>query len=190
VPLTPGQKEAAALYLSLLGGVQPLTRDHVKRVAKYSARVAKALGKDVKAAYLGGLYHDVGKISIDSSLFIGRDVSLVEYDEIKTHASLGRDMLKGKYEFTSLVAGLHHNMCIGGGYGIDLNEIPGWSLSTVKKVLDISTVVSVCDFIDAYQTRKTTMIGGSAEPLAKMLYDRFSNDRPIVDKALEVTCAQ
>ena len=188
--LTPGQKDAAEFYLSALGGLQPLTRDHVKRVARYSSRVAKALGKDVKAAYMGGLFHDIGKLSIDKDLFCGGNVTKDEYAKIQEHSTNGWSMLKDKHLFSALVAGAHHNMCTGGGYGVGLEAFSKqMSLSTVKKALDIATIVSVCDFIDAFQTRKTALWGGSAGSLKDMLYTKFSNDKYIVDKALEVTCA-
>ena len=89
--------------------------------------------------------------------------------------------------FVALCAGLHHAM-YRNGYGLELRDFPkGFSPATVKKILEISKIVSICDFIDAYRHRKSAIRDGSdasTQDLKGMLYAKYPNDKLVVDLAL------
>jgi hypothetical protein len=60
------------------------------------------------------------------------------------------------------------------------------SLVTIKKVLDISTIVSICDFVDAYLTRKTkAKDGASDKPLDVMLKERYPEETEMISFILK-----
>jgi len=115
----------------------------------------------------------------------GHNISAEEYAKVKEHAIAGFRALRGLHAFTALCAGLHHNL-YKAGYGLTLEDFPkDWSLATIKKVLEISAVISVCDFIDAFTHRATKILDGSAGPdLRTMLVQKYPDDVLIVDLAL------
>jgi putative nucleotidyltransferase with HDIG domain len=188
--ITAVERGLIGFYLDLLGVSHKLVRGHCERVGLYSAKVANRLHKDVKAAYLGGIFHDIGKALLDGELFSGRNVDAEEYKKIQQHAKLGHEALRKRMMFTSLCCGLHHAMGEGGGYGLKASDIPqGLSPRTVKKVLEISEIIAVCDFIDAATTRKTDFkdkAEGESNDLRAMLVKRFPESEVVVDTALDV----
>jgi putative nucleotidyltransferase with HDIG domain len=187
--ITPAERKVITFYLDLLGVLHPLVRQHCIRVALCSARTAHKLNKDAKAAYLGGIFHDIGKVLLDHDLFSGRNINSEEYKKVREHVTLGREALKSTMMFTSLCCGLHHAMAVGGGYGLKVSDIPAaLSPRTVKKVLEISEIVSICDFIDAATTRKTDFKDKKNEEtsLQEMLLARFPESELLIDTALEV----
>lgn len=159
---------------------------HSKRVALYSARTAKLLNKDVKAAYLGGLFHDLGKLFFEPQLFDGHDISQEEYTQIKSHPLLGYTALSNIMLFTALSCGCHHDMSKSNHYALTINQLPNWSLNSIKKLLDIATIISVNDIIDAYITRSTSILDSNKNSLLDILYDKFPDDTNIIYTALSV----
>ena len=163
------------------------TKKHVEKVALLSEETAKCLKKDAKAAFFAGLLHDIGKIFLPANLFDGHNITSEEYEYVKTHAIVGFKALKKYHLFTALCSGLHHNL-YKAGYGISNDLFPStWSPSTIKKVLEISTIISICDFVDAFTSRTTTIKDGSDKvktDLKSMLYEKYSNDQIVVDAAL------
>lgn len=166
------------------------TKEHMERVALLADRTARKLRKDYKAAFFAGLLHDIGKLLLPAKLFDGHNINQDEYAEIKTHAVASFKALKKFHLFSALCAGLHHNI-YKAGYGIDLNEFPeDLSPSTIKKVLETSTIISICDFVDAYNNRDTEIKDGSNEnskTLKEMLYEKYPNDLGVVDVVLEIS---
>lgn len=186
--VTSEERALISFYLDLLSVSHVLVRDHCVRVGRHSARVAHRLHKDAKAAYLGGVFHDIGKVLLDAELFSGQNVTPDEYRKIQEHARLGHAALKKRMMFTSLCCGLHHAMAVGGGYGLTLPELPTLSPRTVKKVLEISEIVAICDFVDAFTTRKTTLLDRKegAHGLRELLVERFPGVDEVIDTALTV----
>lgn len=164
------------------------TKDHVERVALLSEATAKKLKKDTKAAFFAGLLHDIGKMLLPHQLFDGHNINAEEYSKVKEHAILGFKALKEFHMFTAYCAGLHHNL-YQRGYGVDVKDFPSnWSAATIKKVLDISTIISICDFVDAYTHRTTEIKDGSnnnSPDLRIMLYEKYPNDLLTVDIVLK-----
>ena len=93
------------------------------RVALLSEEVARRQEKDAKAAFFGGLLHDIGKIVLPHQLFDGHDIDPVEYTEVKKHAIAGFEVLRKFHEFVALCAGTHHAL-YASGYGLELKDFP------------------------------------------------------------------
>lgn len=160
---------------------------HCQRVAFLSEMTANELGKDKKAAFFGGLFHDLGKLFVRKELFDGHNITNKEYEEIREHALLGYFSLKDVHLFTALCCGLHH--AVGeNGYGLNSKNLPRKiKPNTLKKVFEISTIVSVCDFIDAFYTRKTKIKGDSnvkKSSLKNLLLKKFQEDKMVTGAAL------
>ena len=178
----------AQLFLAFCGINHPLVKAHMERVAILSEKTAIRLKKDKKAAFFAGLLHDVGKILFDYRLFDGHNINREEYREVKNHAVAGFEMFKKFHLFTAYCAGAHHSM-YNSGYGLEVKDFPKeWSLATIKKVLEISAIISICDFIDAFTHRVTEIKDGSDKGktgLKDMLEAKYPNDHQIVRIALE-----
>lgn len=99
------------------------TNGHSTRVATYAREIARRYGlseKEQQDIYYIGLLHDIGKIGIPDSI-INKPSSLTdeEYAVIKTHPSIGADILKSiATEIPGLDAGArwHHERYDGCGY--------------------------------------------------------------------------
>lgn len=184
-----GLDHTARLILALTSVNHPQVKEHIERVALLAEATAKKLGKDSKAAFFAGLLHDVGKVLLPAELFDGHNINAKEYAKVKEHALVGFEALKDMYAFTALCAGLHHKL-YKAGYGLNIEDFPkSWSLATIKKVLEISVIVSVCDFIDAFTHRETKIKDGSdlaSSDLRQMLLNKYPDDHQVVKSALAV----
>jgi hypothetical protein len=176
------------LILALCEVNHGLAKGHLERVGIMAENVAAKLRKDKKAAFFAGLLHDTAKILLPFNLFDGHDISAEEYALVKSHALAGFKALRKFHLFTAFCAGLHHNL-YKSGYGLHLSDFPeNWSTATVKKVLDISMIISICDFVDAYTHRETKIKDGSdanAKNLKDMLYEKYPDEHNIVDIVLK-----
>jgi putative nucleotidyltransferase with HDIG domain len=177
----------ANVFLALSSINHSSTKEHVERVALLAEATAKKLKKDCKAALFAGLLHDIGKLVLPANLFNGHDINETEYNEIKTHALAGFEALKKLHLFTALCAGLHHNL-YEAGYGLNTISFPKeWSPSTIKKVLTISAIVSICDFVDAYTHRTTKMkTSYNGSDLVSILYEKYGDDADIIEAVLSI----
>lgn len=100
------------------------TGNHVKRVAKYSELLALLYGMNKDEAELLKLsspMHDIGKVAIpDSILKKNGKLTEEEFEYMKSHATLGYDMLKQSHRIilktASIVAYEHHEKWDGSGY--------------------------------------------------------------------------
>lgn len=108
------------------------TRGHSVRVGHYSAALAKALGLSEKHAsdmFMIGLLHDVGKIGVPDHILNKPDkLTSEEFDVIKKHTVIGRDILSEMPIVEHLAEGAyhHHERYDGSGYpkGLKGEEIP------------------------------------------------------------------
>ena len=98
------------------------TKGHSTRVAEYSVILAKRLGWDeerVKRIRYKALLHDIGKIGIPDRVLNKADrLSDQEFEVIKSHTTIGAEMLKGVSSLSDmyLVARNHHERYDGKGY--------------------------------------------------------------------------
>ncbi|HBM45450.1 MAG: Metal dependent phosphohydrolase [Parcubacteria group bacterium GW2011_GWF2_38_76] len=175
----------ARFFISMASVRHGKVTGHIERVALLSEVVAKRLKMDAKAAFFAGLLHDVGKIILPYYLFDGHNINQEEYEEVKKHAILGSEALKCDYLFTGLCAGLHHAM-YQKGYGLTVKDFPeSLSPATIKKVLQISAIVSISDFIEAFTHRTTKIKDGSdktGDDLKSMLYAKYLDDIQLVEE--------
>ena len=127
------------------------TNGHSHRVAKYTAMLAKKLGKspeEVTKMHRIALLHDIGKISIPDSILNkpGR-LTDEEFAVMKSHSQKGCEILKeiSIAPDLSAGAGFHHERQDGKGYpnGLSGDEIP-----------EVAQIIAVADTFDAmFSTR-------------------------------------
>ncbi|GAC1330350.1 MAG: hypothetical protein NVSMB17_07620 [Candidatus Dormibacteria bacterium] len=136
------------------------THGHSHRVADYAHIIASELEDeeiDLETLHLGALLHDVGKIGIsDTLLRKPGKLTPEEYEVIKSHATIGYEMVQG-VEFLKEVGPIilhHHENFGGGGYpnGMSGKEIPV-----------ASRIIMVCDAFDAMTSTRTYRTAGSVE---------------------------
>lgn len=97
---------------------------HVRRVANISYELAKVYGIEEREAQIiksASPMHDVGKIGIPDAILLKADkLNSEEYEIMKTHTKIGRDILKySKREVlkaASIIAYEHHERWDGDGY--------------------------------------------------------------------------
>ncbi|OCL86399.1 Cyclic di-GMP phosphodiesterase response regulator RpfG [Aliarcobacter thereius] len=110
------------------------TGEHVKRVSKYSKILALGYGlpkASAKELSLASPMHDIGKIAIpDSILNKPAKLTAEEFEEMKTHAQKGFEMLnvstRPLLQTAANIALTHHEKFDGTGYpnGLKGEEIP------------------------------------------------------------------
>lgn len=181
-----GLDHTARLVLSLCNINHENVKGHIERVALLAEAVAIKAKKDAKAAFFGGLLHDIGKLVLPSDLFDGHNIDAGEYIHVKTHALAGFEALKDHHAFTALCAGFHHAL-YKAGYGLTVSDFPDWNPATIKKVLEISSIISICDFVDAFTHRETKIkdsSNASSTNLKEILRGKYPDDHQIIDITL------
>jgi PAS domain S-box-containing protein len=110
------------------------TGKHTRRVGELASQLAGKLGlphEQVRLIRLAAPLHDVGKIAIPDAVLLkpGR-LTRAEFGEIKTHTTLGAQMLAGGafplLAMAEAIALTHHERWDGGGYpaGLSGDDIP------------------------------------------------------------------
>ncbi|MFH1897126.1 MAG: HD domain-containing phosphohydrolase [Candidatus Desantisbacteria bacterium] len=95
---------------------------HVERVTRYSVAIARRLGfttTEIEAVQMAALLHDIGKYGItDAILQKSGRLSLEEFEIIKKHTTIGKDILSGVDLSDEIINGvfLHHERRDGKGY--------------------------------------------------------------------------
>ncbi len=110
------------------------TGAHIVRIGVYSNEIAKAMGLATdltEAITFAGRLHDIGKIGIpDSILLKPGPLTKEEFETIKTHTTIGENILSGSIspniKLAASIALNHHEWWKGGGYprGLKGEEIP------------------------------------------------------------------
>lgn len=127
------------------------TRGHSARVAKYSAEIARRMGKSPKEQeeiYYMGLLHDIGKIAVAGSI-IRKNARLTEdeFEEVKEHPMAGYEILKTITVLPNLPLGAkyHHEHFDGSGYpdGLKGYQIP-----------EVARIIAVADVYDAMSSKR------------------------------------
>ena len=116
--------------MSQLLGLRDVESDeHSQRVVSMAKEIAKVLYQDgniIPRIVMGALLHDVGKIAIpDAILLKPSRLTTEEFEIMKTHAALGRQILEtlGMSLEILQIAGGHHERWDGGGYPQGLSGI-------------------------------------------------------------------
>jgi len=127
------------------------TQGHSKRVAQYAAHLAEWMQMDeyfIKAIYIVGMLHDLGKIGIpDEILLKPSALTEIEYNLIKFHSTLSEKIIQKLELFPELLLAVrhHHENFDGSGYpdGLVGEAIPL-----------MSRMICVMDVFDALTTRR------------------------------------
>jgi hypothetical protein len=179
--------QTTEILLALLGINHHLGKEHNQRVGLLAEAVALAMEKDAKAAFFAGLLHNIANLTQNHHVFDGQDISSEKFSEVKKPDFSVFETLRNHHLFVALCAGLHHGMCEH-GYGVGIDAFPKhWHMGTVKKVLEISTILAICNFIDTFTHRWIKIKGGSEQAvpdLKGILYAKYPDDHRIIDIAL------
>lgn len=144
----------------------PYTKGHSSRVSLYSALIAGQLGWDkerIDDLKYAALLHDIGKIGVpDSILNSPHRLSDIEYEIIKSHTTMGRDMLKGRImiRMADDVAAGHHERYDGKGYPAGLAS---------DQISEESRIVAIADAFDAMSSDRVYRKACSPEHIRKEL---------------------
>ncbi len=148
------------------------TGQHVKRVAEYSKLLAQKVGleqKDVNRLFMVSPMHDIGKIGIpDSILNKNGKLDPDEWEIMKTHASIGYEILKSSkrdiLQAAAVVSHTHHEKWDGSGY----------PLGTKGEDIHIfGRITAIADVFDALGSER---VYKKAWPLEKIL-DLFNEEK-------------
>jgi len=146
--ITDTQKEVVFTMGSIGETRSKETGNHVKRVAKYSALLAKSYGlskEKIELIELASPMHDIGKVAIpDSILNKPARFTSEEFEIMKQHSTLGYDMLKHSkrpiLHTAAIIAHEHHERWDGKGYPQGLKG---------KDINILGRITSVADVFDA-----------------------------------------
>jgi HD-GYP domain-containing protein (c-di-GMP phosphodiesterase class II) len=127
-----------------LGDKDPSTEGHTRRVATLAVAIGEHLGLPEGRLHelaLGGLLHDVGKLSVPNAI-LNKPGKLTdeEFAEIRRHPGAGRDLLTELGGFPPLVLDLvesHHERLDGRGYP---NRVPAGELDLAVRILTVADV--------------------------------------------------
>lgn len=128
------------------------TRGHSERVSEYAVLIGKKLGlnqSDLKTLKIGGLFHDIGKIGIPDSILLKKEkLTNQEYNEIKKHPTIGKNILSNAAIFQDIIPIVlyHHERYDGKGYPEGLRD---------KEIPLLARIVCVADAFDAMTSRRS-----------------------------------
>lgn len=153
------------------------TKGHSDRVAFYSKLLAKEIGisdEEQERIYIGGLFHDIGKIGVPDAILQKQDrLTFEEYSEIKNHPLIGAQIINAATIFEDIIpiVKYHHERFDGKGYPGKLvgEEIPLYA-----------RIVTIADAFDAMtsdrQYRKGLLIDVAKDELIKNAGTQFDEN--------------
>lgn len=127
------------------------TAGHSKRVAKYSAMIAKDMGyseEDCTKIYQAGILHDIGKVATpDAVLLNPKSLNEIEYTLIKEHVTVSYKLLNAIPMFKELseIVRDHHERYDGKGYPRAIEK---------DAINPMSKIMIVADSFDAMTTNR------------------------------------
>lgn len=149
---TDALEEAEKVIVALAKTIDardPYTAGHSERVSFYAGLLGQRMGlneTDLAALRQGALFHDLGKIAVRDEVLLKPDkLTADEYQHMKCHPTVGRDLLRHMKTLPRALPVVyhHHEKLDGSGYpdGINGSAIP------------VSTrIVSIADVYDALTT--------------------------------------
>jgi len=172
-------------FVAQLERKDPITRDHVTRVADLASRVGIRNGlaaPELRDLAIGAVLHDVGKLQVPDAILNkpGR-LTPDEYETIKTHTVIGDDLVASSPALASaatIVRG-HHERPDGRGYpdGLGGDAIPQAAL-----------IVAACDAFDAIANTRQYRDGQGASVALGVLQEHAGTqfDPGIVDTLTQI----
>ncbi len=145
-------EQTATSLVNAIDAKDTYSHGHSLRVAKYSEKIARILGKDDDECYriyYAALLHDVGKIGIPNQIINKKGkLDKEEFEVIKQHPVKGNQILSSinEYPYLSIGAHYHHERYDGKGYpkGLKGEDIP-----------EIARIISVADAYDAMSSNRS-----------------------------------
>ena len=158
--------ETIATISSMLEARDSYTKGHSVRVAEYSVMLAERAGWREQAILNLqhiALLHDIGKVGIpDHVLNKPGKLTEEEFAIIKSHTSIGADILKEIKSIPEIEAGAryHHERYNGTGYpcGLAAEEIPA-----------VARIIGIADAFDAMNSKRIYRDSLSSEVIRKEL---------------------
>lgn len=159
----------ALISLSRIKAADTYTFQHSVSICALLVAFAHALGMDadeIEEAGLGGLLHDVGKMKIPNEI-LNKPGKLTdeEFDIMKSHASLSREILKAVPGISTMVvqiAGEHHERMAGGGYPRGLSG---------SEISQIGRMTAIADVYDALTSNRVYHKGKEPTEVLKKLLE-------------------
>ncbi|MEI7611961.1 MAG: HD domain-containing phosphohydrolase [Betaproteobacteria bacterium] len=148
----------------------PETGAHILRMAHYSQLIAQRLGlseADQQLILQAAPMHDVGKIGIPDGILL-KPGKLIpeEFEQMKRHAILGYELLKGSestvLQTAAVIAVTHHEKFDGSGYP---HQVAGEAIPLFGRI------VAVADVFDALTSERPYKKAWSLEQAAGFLRD-------------------
>ncbi len=145
-------EQTATALVNSIDAKDAYSHGHSLRVAEYSEKIARMVGKDDDECYriyYAALLHDVGKIGTPNHIINKKGrLTPEEYDVIKEHPVKGNQILSSinEYPYLSIGAHFHHERYDGKGYptGLKGDDIP-----------EIARIISVADAYDAMSSNRS-----------------------------------
>jgi putative nucleotidyltransferase with HDIG domain len=159
----------AFISLSRIKNKDEYTFQHSVSVCALLVAFSREMGFDkdvVMEAGLGGLLHDVGKMKVpDQILNKPGALSESEFAIMKTHAALGRDLLKqtsGISEIAISITGQHHERFDGTGYPDKLQK---------DEISNFGQLAAIVDVYDALTSDRVYHKGMEPTAALKKLFE-------------------
>ena len=140
------------VMVKILESKDPYTRFHSHSVAKWSRMIGRRKGlteDELNRLGLAALFHDFGKIGIpDDILCKTGKLTDEEFETMKKHPTIARDLLASLEPLSDLLPGIthHHERWDGRGYPSKLkgDDIPLWA-----------RIIALADSYDTMSTRRS-----------------------------------
>ena len=132
------------------------TGQHTRRVGDLSVRIAERLGVsdlEIGLIRLAAPLHDVGKIALPDAI-LGKPGRLTEaeFEQMKSHATVGAQMLAGSafalLEMAEQVALTHHEKWDGSGYP---NAVAGEEIPLAGRIVAVADVFDALTHVRPYK---------------------------------------
>ena len=164
------QREQAENVIKTLGETiearDPYTGGHCQRLARYALALGRALGVDeplLKALWLGGFLHDLGKVAVPDRILLkpGR-LDLDERRIIQTHPAIGVEMVQSMQTLAGVrpIIRHHHERYDGSGYPDGLRD---------QAIPLGARIMAVVDVYDALRTARPYKAAWSHEHAVAIL---------------------
>ncbi len=163
------------------------TGQHVLRMSRYSARLAKELGmndQECAMVKLASPMHDIGKIGIpDGILLKPGPLTKAERIIMETHTTIGGEILGGGksqlIKMAETIALTHQEKWDGTGYPKGLKE---------KEIPLVGQITAICDVFDAITSKRPYKEAHSLEEALKFISEQSGKhfDPHLVKKFKEI----
>ncbi len=164
-------EDAEAAVFALAHTVEardPLSADHMQRVARYAVELGRALclpPHELKSLERAGRVHDIGKIAIpDSILLKPASLSAEEFAIVRDHPEVGYRLLEPLRAFSGALAAVryHHERLDGSGYpcGLRGGDVPR-----------LAQILALADVFDALTAKRRYRDAMSRDEAVAVLRD-------------------